>query len=528
MELAFVLAERQNSFFVEIVDAFRDELEQLGVQSSLHWGEFPELTDDRVYVLVPPHEWWALQGHRTPPTPEQLSRTVFVCAEQPGTSFFADDVELAPLAGGVLDVNRKSVAEFARLGVKGVRHSPLGWTRTWSHVTESDLEGAKASAGRDIDVLHLGIYSERRAQVLADGADVLAGWRNKLVLSDHDRPNWSAQANYTMADEKWNTLRSARVLLNIHVADRPYFEWQRIVQTISNGAAVVSDLSLGLEPLEPVRHLLVGRAEVLGLLAAGLLDEEDERARMAHDAFVFLKSELPFAASAATLADTAESALSEARRTQVPAELPPLTFMAPDASEPPKEPPTPTEPKPRARLRSKARTTKNQPRVSVILPDEDYGEAVLSRIAGSDSAGLELVRADDETGEARNAAVKRAKGALVCLLTGGVHFYPGGLDALLELLEARPEADFAYGMLAVPGSDGERELAGFYPWRPDRPGAGNFIDPAVVWHRKSLRDAGGFSAGPLNDPWRDEDLWQRVSDQGLTSVHLPQIVASAV
>jgi len=31
MELAFVTATRQNHFFLELVDALRDELEQLGV-----------------------------------------------------------------------------------------------------------------------------------------------------------------------------------------------------------------------------------------------------------------------------------------------------------------------------------------------------------------------------------------------------------------------------------------------------------------------------------------------------------------
>lgn len=528
MELAFILAERQNNFFVEIVEAFRDELEQLGVESSLHWGAFPELRDERIYVLVPPHEWWALQGHRTPPAPEQLKRTVFVCAEQPGTSFFTDDVELAPLAGGVLDVNRKSVDEFARQGVKGVRHSPLGWTRTWSHVTESDLKGERASAGRDIDVLHLGIYSERRARVLADGADVLAGSQNKIVLGDHDRPNWSAQANYTMAGEKWDTLKRARVLLNIHVADRPYFEWLRIVQTISNGAAVVSDLSLGIAPLEPVRHFLAGRPEALGLLAAGLLAEEEERARMAHDAFVFLKAELPFAASAVTLADTAESALSAAKGSRAPAELPALTFMAPaaDPSQPGpagESPPATARPK---RPPARSRDT-GQPRVSLLLSEDEYGPAVLAGISGSKPEGHELVRYGGETGAARNAALKQSQAPLVCLLTGGVSFYPGGLGSLIELLDEHSEADFVFGMVAVPARDGGRDLASFYPWRPDRPGAGNFIDPATLWRKDALLAVRGFSAGSLDDPWRDHELWRRVSEQGLVSVHLPRIVASA-
>src|SRR3954453_5891679 len=80
-DVAFVTAQRQNSFFTEIIEAVRDELDQLGIPSSLVSGAFPELWEDRVYVLVPPHEWFALEGHRHPPSAAQLRRTVGICAE---------------------------------------------------------------------------------------------------------------------------------------------------------------------------------------------------------------------------------------------------------------------------------------------------------------------------------------------------------------------------------------------------------------------------------------------------------------
>jgi hypothetical protein len=128
-----------------------------------------------VYVLVLPHEWFALDGRRYRPTRRQLRNTVFICAEQPGTSFFDDDILLAPLAGAVMDVNLSSVHEFGRRGVYGVEHFPLGWTRAWSSVSTDDYDEPDVLAEhRDIDVLHLGIYSPKRARALASAGEPLS------------------------------------------------------------------------------------------------------------------------------------------------------------------------------------------------------------------------------------------------------------------------------------------------------------------------------------------------------------------
>src|SRR5215212_6935935 len=178
-EIAFVVAPRQNSFFVEIVAAIRDELARAGVATSLHEGGFPPLRPGLVYALVPPHEWFALASAQHAPSAEQLRRTVGICAEQPGSSFFDDDLALGDRLGALLDVNAASVRAFRRHGL-AARHFPLGWTPTWSHVAPSEPEPV-----RDVDVLHFGIYSERRARAIAVNAHHLERWRCKLDMSDH-------------------------------------------------------------------------------------------------------------------------------------------------------------------------------------------------------------------------------------------------------------------------------------------------------------------------------------------------------
>jgi len=109
MRLAFVLAPSQNVFFAELVEAMRGELDALGVDSEISWDGFPPPQRDLVYVLVPPHEWFALEGGESPPTDGQLDRTVFLCAEQPGTGHFEENSRLAPKAGAVFDINPSSV-----------------------------------------------------------------------------------------------------------------------------------------------------------------------------------------------------------------------------------------------------------------------------------------------------------------------------------------------------------------------------------------------------------------------------------
>jgi hypothetical protein len=304
MEIAFVHAPRQNAFFGEIVEAIRDELRRAGVDSSVSHSGFPPPRRGLVYALVPPHEWFSLHAQRHPPTAGQLRRTVGICAEQPGTSFFEDDVTIAPWLGAVMDVSAASVRELGRRGVAAT-HFPLGWTPSWSHWSPDAAGGDEPEPARDVDVLHLGIHSDRRAAILAESARHLARWRCHLNLGDDHAPNFRPQANYVTGEAKWDLLRRSRTLLNIHVAERPYFEWARVVQAISNGCVVVSEHSSHHEPLIAGHHFVSARPEALALLAQPILEVEWRRASMARDAWRLLKEELPLSDSVARLIEAA-------------------------------------------------------------------------------------------------------------------------------------------------------------------------------------------------------------------------------
>ena len=91
------------------------------------------------------------------------------------------------------------------------------------------------------------------------------------------------------------------------------------MQAISQGCAVVSEHSVSHLPLELGRHLVVGAPESLGLLAAGLLDDEPERARLAREAYELLHDKLPLSRAVQELAAVAEEiAAGPPRRLESP------------------------------------------------------------------------------------------------------------------------------------------------------------------------------------------------------------------
>jgi hypothetical protein len=299
-ELAFVLAPGQNLFFAELVDALRDELERANVRSSLHVGNFPEPRPDRVYVLTPPHEYFTLLYGRHGPLPEVLARTIFICAEQPNTPFFDNNLHLAPRGGAVFDINRFGVRAFMREGIVA-NHLQLGWTPSWDHLSEGE---------RDIDVLFLGSHTERRARVIGTAARTFSRFRTEFVFSDNAKPNWAASESYHDETNKWDLISRAKIVLNVHQEDNPYFEWLRIVQAIINGAVVVSEHSVDYAPLVAGRDLLLGDSSSLGTLCALLLEDDDRRWRMQTAASRTVREQLPLSEGAARLARAA-SALSE-------------------------------------------------------------------------------------------------------------------------------------------------------------------------------------------------------------------------
>lgn len=582
-ELAFVMAPHQNLFFVEIVEALRHELSELGVKSTVSTDGFPPPALERVYLVIPPHEYIALGGEL--PGQDLLDRTIFVCGEQPGSSHFKENIELAPRAGALFDFSRSSVREFEHNGI-AAEHFQLGYSRLWDHF-DPDRD-------RDIDVLFMGCHSDRRGRYLAGYSDSLWRWRSQITLSDNSAPNWAPSARFLSGDEKWNALGRARVLINIHQGSAPYFEWPRIVQTMACGCVVVSEHSADYDPFEPAHHFFSGQPENLMHLALSVLEDEPRQRWHQEEAYRFLRDELPLRRTAERLVDWATE-LSR-RPLSASAPSPPRPRDVPARTEPSFEPPSVTQDPNVSAVRSGLKDVRldlidlrreleglkhelrgepatssvkidtvsdayvgANPRVSVLATVYNYAdhiEGALDSLIAGWYRDIEVVVVDDASQDAsaaqvrgwmrihprtpsallrhptnrglphaRNTALGFARGELVFILDADNRLYPHGLERLVTALDADGDAAFAYGLHQRFTSAGPADLMNLWPWEPERLRAGNYIDAMALVRASVLRRVGGYTTDQRMHGWEDYDLWCHLAELGERGVFVPEIVA---
>jgi hypothetical protein len=513
-ELAFVVSPRQNYFFREMVAAMRHELDAQGVSTSLH-ERFPDPRPDRVFVLVPPHEFVALEGRAALPSDALLARTIFICAEQPETVHFDDNVELAPRAGAVFDINLRSVELFKAAGIPA-HYLALGYTDLWDHY-DPERE-------RDIDVLFLGSLSPRRLRYLGEYGSVLARWKTHLQISDNSAPNTGSSTSF-VTDRKWDLLSRAKVLINLHQGELPYFEWLRAMDAIHCGAVIVSERSEGFEPLRSGHNVFFGDPRSLGYIADGLLADPPYLAEIGRATHDFIKQSMPFAASVAELAGAARALVarpipddvklpvkfedySGARPTPTPAPTighdtesllsllraglkdsrldsmalrRQLARIEATIRSPRSEPPPMVERVAETRAWG-ARSASKLTTVTALYNYRDLIPKALDSVAAGSFEDVESVLVDDGStdgsgeaviewmesheeipvlllrhpinrglGAARNTAVDFARGEYAFVLDADNVLYPRCLEALVAALDENPEATFAYPILEAFG-----------------------------------------------------------------------------
>lgn len=295
-EIVFVMAPGQNRFFFELAEALRYEIGVLGAQSSVSTSGFPPLSSGRVYVLLPPHEYFALEGYAAKPDRGLLKRTIFISAEQPGTTHFDDNVRLAEEAGAVFDINPSGVRSYARAGIEA-QHLQLGYSPSLDRFPGADE--------KEWDAVFMGAYTTRRSRILAGCAPKLCRMRSRLIMSDNSRPNLSSSESFVAGEDKVSLLRRAAVMVNLHQSDFPYFEWARVLDAIHCGCAVVTEHSMDYHPLTPGTHFASARPEDLGDVVEWVAKDEATRQGLVTSAYDLVRSELRLARGAEALVTVA-------------------------------------------------------------------------------------------------------------------------------------------------------------------------------------------------------------------------------
>ncbi len=568
MRFCFVSTSRGSPFMTELLSAVSAATASAGHTVDFAFDEFPPLEDRDVYVVIP-HEFRAWGNPRGFPDPGQRARTIALCTENPGTEWFEATHQLVPQFAAAMSINRASTAELRQLGIP-CEHLQLGYTSLW------DTWLGDPSAERQIDVLYLGAADPRRDPLLGGCGRHL--WRRDCqFLVPPLEPRRRPRLDYVSGAEKYERLRSARILLNLHRTTSAALEWMRFLEAICNGCVVVSEPCVDSEPLIAGEHFVAARADSIALVADRLLDDPEELRRLREAAYDFVRSELPMSHAVDQLAELAAELPLRPLDTRDP------TFTSGAATaQPPRAPGEPARAtsiearEPRRLLRNISRRVSRgrrpgaefraqtpayaaaAPRVSVAVTvhgrERDAVETLAS-VAASLRCELEVLVLDEAPdrrsaaaargflndhpwlpaallhgptncglGESRNTLVERARGEYVFMLDADGGIYPSALERLVMALDADRQATFAYPMVAVFDGDGPVELLGSLPWEPDRLKRGDRIQAMTLIRRERLLELGGYATDPRLAGWEDFHLWCQCAEAGDHGVHVPQVL----
>ena len=298
--ICLVSASEQNVFFAEILEAFGAALRGHGLPVEESVDCFPPAADGLVYLFIP-HEFHPLVHELAHPSEIQLRRSIALCTEQPGTSWFEITAEIAARAGAVVDLNELGVRELQKRGIEAER-APLGYVPAW------DVWGGHASAERPIDMVFLGAHTERRARSLARCAQVLRGRRAEIRLTETMRPHVAGNPYFLSGPSRSALLAHSKVLLNIHQQELRYMEWHRVLSAVLNGCVILSEHSLAISPFVPGEHFVSAEYEAIPGVLEGLLSDPDRLDRIRHAAYDLVLEEMPMTAAVEAILRAAERA----------------------------------------------------------------------------------------------------------------------------------------------------------------------------------------------------------------------------
>lgn len=585
--LCFVSASGQNVFFGELLDAFREAVNDVGgFQTESAVDHFPPASADLVYVFVP-HEYLPLTHSSVHPSPAQLARSIAVCTEQPDTQWFEETVKVARQCAAAVDINSLGRDALKWKGVDA-RLLPLGYVPSWDSWHGEELRE------RPIDVAFMGGVTDRRCAAIAACGEVLTTRRAAFHIVDTSRPHTALSEDFLSGERKWDMLASTKILLNIHRSELAYLEWLRIVGAMVNGCVVLTEHSVGIDPLVPGAHYVSASLEDFPSVIDALLRDSHRLFGIRHGAYEFLRRRLRLADSITVLTDAARAVLRSAPAPHPATES--FPHPAPKLAPPP---PTGYEQVLRRQgseqqvlrmavkrilleqrdlerairrleavevdgaldevsVRRFGPLASGRPRVSVLVSVYNYQEHVeeAMRSAGLNSLrDMELIVVDDASTDdsaevvtrtfeampwvpgallhrrdnaglprARNLGAEYARGEYLFILDADNVVYPHAFERLAAALDACPDAAFAYGLLEERRGGNAAGLVSWPAWDPRTLRYGNFVDAMALIRRRSLLEVGGFATDLRLFGWEDFALWCSFAERGWDGVRVPEIL----
>lgn len=554
-EVRLLVTSAGNEFMVDLAQTFAKGLRGVGVGASVQVDEEPRLSGTVSEIVVAPHEYFPLFLAPTlsPSALEDVNRRIFVLTvEQPGSPWFEVSVPYADRSLGIFDINPEGAAAFRRRGVRAV-HTPLGFG-----VLASGQDPAPPAA-RSVDVAFLGHLSPRRERFLAEHADAFSRLNCRFVLVDVMGPRQTATPGYQHGVERSALLSDTRILLNVHSADRTYFESHRAGLALAHGCVLVSETSRGTSPLIDGRHFVMASLADLASTCETLLRDADRLAAIARAGVDLARSDDTMLATARRMMAMIEGASGRPDKSRDPEVHRAALRQRLEAARATRQGGQPDW------TVAETRPAGATPRVSVIVTVHNYRDfvpACLASVFAADPVpgGTELVVVDDastddsrerawealgggplparlitkhtNTGvaDARNLGLHLARGHLVLTLDADNWIYPACLVRLATALDDHRVAA-AYPMLRrVDGATGEAlGLLSARAWSVRDLVRAPYIDALAMFRRDVLLALGGYSVELIEHGWlgwEDYDLWLKLAAAGQTCVHVPNVLAS--
>ena len=157
---------------------------------------------------------------------------------------------------------------------------------------------------------------------------------------------------------------------------------------------------------------------------------------------------------------------------------------------------------------------------TVVVDDGSTDERTLVVLADLRDAGVRVITQPNQgLSVARMTGVEHTSARYVHPLDSDDRLAPGALERLADVLDARPEADLAWGDYSCFGAfscrvPGARSLD---PWRI------TYIDEIVgttMVRRSALAAVGGWDMGSGFEDW---DLWMKLAEVGAQGVYVPTV-----
>lgn len=286
-----------NFFFRHIADRIADGLRASGVRVYRLDQNSPRPSDVIADFFVAPHEFFHLgSGSRWRNAPE-VARSIMLNTEQPGTQWYFLALRYAGTSTTLIDLSPQSAALLRDFGRDRSGHFPIGTlpSRLTPQSKRSgrmtNVRGFEAQAAvrsrwfsravndwrdRPIDVLFLGTLTPRRSEALARLASTLARYKCFIhAPTGLGRPLTGTTAAIG-TEQSLALARNAKVLLNIHRDEFPYFEWHRVMMIgIEQGAVVLSEPCFPSPGVEPGRHYLAARLDQMPASLSRLVASAD-------------------------------------------------------------------------------------------------------------------------------------------------------------------------------------------------------------------------------------------------------------